>query len=213
MKILIFINEPDGWFMPWAEKLKTNLEKQNHTVNLLHKIKNITQSGDIAFYLSCTVMIPQKILDLHKHNLVCHPSDLPKGRGMSPLTWEILAGKNTITLTLFEAVLAMDAGDIYYQSKINFSGHELNQELKDAQGEHTLKLCLKFIKNYPNITSSKQQGEPSVYRRRKLEDSKLDINKSLKEQFNLFRVVDNERYPAYFEHLGNKYILKIFSDE
>lgn len=212
MKILIFVNERNGWFAPWAEKLKTNLEQQNHTVNLLHEIEHIT-SGDIAFYLSCTVMIPQEILDMHQHNLVCHPSDLPKGRGMSPLTWEILAGNNTITLTLFEAVLAMDAGDIYYQTKINFNGTELNEELKHAQGEHTLELCLKFIKNYPNNRSRKQEGEPSIYRHRKSEDSKLDINKSIQEQFNLLRVVDNERYPAYFEYLGKKYIVKIYQDE
>ena len=211
MKILIFVNEKNGWFTPWAKKLKNKLEQQNHTVDLLHEAEHIT-AGDIAFYLSCTVMVRQEILDLHQHNLVCHPSDLPKGRGMSPLTWEILAGNNTITLTLFEATLAMDAVDIYYQSQIFFSGTELNEELKHAQGEETVNLCLKFIEDYPNVTARKQQGEPSFYRRRKPEDSKLDINKSIKEQFNLLRIVDNERYPAYFEHLGVKYVLKIFKE-
>jgi len=29
-------------------------------------------------------------------------------------------------------------------------------------------------------------------------------------QFNLFQVVDNDRYPAYFSHNGQEFLLKIF---
>ena len=36
-----------------------------------------------------------------------------------------------------------------------------------------------------------------------------DSNKSLKEQFNLLRIVDNINYPAFFELDRHKYILKI----
>ena len=55
-----------------------------------------------------------------------------------------------------------------------------------------------------------QKGKITNYRRRKPTDSKLNINKSLKEQFNLLRIVDNKKYPAYFEYKDQKYILKIF---
>ena len=33
-------------------------------------------------------------------------------------------------------------------------------------------------------------------------DSMIDVNKTILEQFNLFRIVDNERYSAYFDFLG-----------
>ena len=42
------------------------------------------------------------------------------------------------------------------------------------------------------------------------EGSELDINKSIKSQFNMLRVVDNERYPAFFSHKKKKYIIKIY---
>jgi len=42
-----------------------------------------------------------------------------------------------------------------------------------------------------------------------LNDSRLDIDRSIKEQFNLLRVVGNEEYPAFFEINGHKYLLKI----
>jgi hypothetical protein len=37
----------------------------------------------------------------------------------------------------------------------------------------------------------------------------LNLDLTLREQFNLLRVVDNERYPAYFELNGIKYVIKI----
>ncbi len=44
-----------------------------------------------------------------------------------------------------------------------------------------------------------QQGEASYYRRRRAADSQLDPHCSLAEQFNLLRVVDNQRYPAFVQ--------------
>lgn len=211
MKITIFISDAHCWFTPWAHQLHDQLVKENHEVSFVYKKEDI-QAGDIAFYISCYVIIPKKILALHKHNLVCHPSDLPKGRGMSPLTWQILEGKNNIVLTLFEAAEKVDAGKIYLQETMHFDGTELNEELKQKQGDSTLALCMQFIHQYPNITAREQVGEPTFYSWRKPEDSKLDINKTIAEQFNLLRVVDNERYPAFFEHQGKKYLLKIYSN-
>ena len=42
-----------------------------------------------------------------------------------------------------------------------------------------------------------QIGEETFYSRRNKEDSELDIKKSIESQFNLFRVCDNEKYPAF----------------
>ena len=37
------------------------------------------------------------------------------------------------------------------------------------------------------------------------------INKTIKEQFNLLRIVNNQEYPAFFEIDGRKYKLTIES--
>jgi sialic acid synthase SpsE len=47
-----------------------------------------------------------------------------------------------------------------------------------------------------------QNGSPAFYARRRPHDSKLDTNKTTLEQFNPLRIVDNKRYPAYFDHMG-----------
>ena len=71
-------------------------------------------------------------------------------------------------------------------------------------------MIIKFLINIKNLKPIKQRGSSTVYRRRTPNDSELNINKTLKLQFNLLRVVDNERYPAFFKHKNNKYILKVY---
>ena len=42
-----------------------------------------------------------------------------------------------------------------------------------------------------------------------MDDSELDINKSINSQFNLLRICDNKRYPAFFRKHGFTYKLQI----
>jgi len=111
---------------------------------------------------------------------------------------------------MIEAVEEVDSGVIYYEDEICLEGHELNDEIRDGQGKATVRLVLTFIKDYPNITGKLQEGESTFYRRRTPADSQLDIKRSIEEQFNKLRVVDNNRYPAYFWNKGHKYIVKIY---
>lgn len=140
-----------------------------------------------------------------------HESALPQGKGWSPLTWQILEGKNEIPITLLEAEESVDSGNIYIQDVMRFNGAELVDELRQKQAEYTIKSCVSFVKDYPGIISkgTAQSGESSYYKKRGPKDSKLDPDKTIREQFNLLRVVDNERYPAYFELNGIRYMLKI----
>ena len=93
------------------------------------------------------------------------------------------------------------------------SGNELCQDLREIQAEKTYELILRYINEYPNVVGVEQNGDATYFSRRYPKDSELDINESLKSQFNLLRVVDNENYPAFFVIHGTKYILKIYKDD
>ena len=207
MHITLLVDNPDSWIIPYVKKLKKLLAK-DHQVEFVVQHKDI-KKGDLAFFLSCGQIVSPEVLKLNKHNLVVHESKLPQGKGWSPLSWQVLAGKNKIPITLFDAAEAVDSGEIYLQDYMQFQGDELIDELRQQQGEKTIELVLKFIKIYPGIKGIKQQGKESFYPRRTPKDSELDIEKSIKSQVNLLRVVDNERYPAFFKYRGNTYILKI----
>ena len=94
---------------------------------------------------------------------------------------------------------------------MHFNGSELVEELRQKLAEYTIKMCVSFVEDYPEITSKgkDQSGGSSYYKKRKPEDSRLDPDKTIREQFNLLRVVDSHRYPAYFELNGMRYVLKI----
>ena len=208
IKISIVVDNPDSWIMPYVDRLIGILRKRNHKVDFVQHHSEI-KSGDIAFFLSCGNIVPNETLALNKNNIVVHESALPQGKGWSPLTWQILEGKNEIPITLFEAVEKVDAGRIYFQDAMNFEGHELIEELHDSQGKKTIELCLKFVECYPGVNGEEQKGNETFYPCRKPRDSKVDVSKTIEELFNNFRVADNARYPVYFDHKGYRYILKI----
>ncbi|MCP1715123.1 methionyl-tRNA formyltransferase [Methanocalculus alkaliphilus] len=96
---------------------------------------------------------------------------------------------------------------------MSFSGSELLSEMQYALGEAINELCRYFVHEYPDVIHSAipQDGEATYYPRRRPEDSQIDINCPLKNHFNFLRTVDNEKYPAWFEYNGRRYILQIIS--
>jgi len=166
--------------------------------------------GYILFLISCTDILPSEITNKYKHSLVLHASDLPKGRGWSPHVWSVLEGNNQLTLSLLEAHEKVDQGSIWLKEHIALEGHELFEEINQKLFQAEIKLIEEAM-NKANIISPKSQAglESNYYPKRTPEDSRLNIHKSLIEQFNLLRISDENRYPAFFEHLGYKYIVRI----
>ncbi len=211
MKIQILVDNPNSWIIPYSKQLVSEISKKfGIEASLLYNHHEV-EKGDLLFLLACENIFTK--LNYNTHNLVIHESDLPKGKGWSPLTWQVLEGENRIPITLFEAEKSIDSGEIYLQNYIELSGDELLIEIKHQQGLKTIDLILEFIKNKTKISSYPQNGESTFYKKRTAKNSALNIHKSIDEQFNLFRVVDNERYPAYFEKNGYKYVLKIYKED
>jgi methionyl-tRNA formyltransferase len=211
MKITILTDDSDSWFIPFGYMLKGKLEDLGHTVYYVFN-KSEIHLGDICYLLSCKHIIGIDDLNRNKNNIVIHASDLPKGKGFSPLQWQILEGKNDIVLTLFEAVEECDAGPFYIKDKIHFKGTELLDELREKLGLKIVEMAIHYVKNKDKLVPKEQVGESSFYRRRTLKDDEIDPNKTIIEQFNHFRIADNERYPLYFHYKGEKYYIKIFKE-
>jgi len=152
---------------------------------------------------------PPEILARSRLNLVAHASDLPKGRGFSPIVWQILNGENTIPVSLLYAADNVDSGDIVIQEKLKFEGHELNEEIRNALGNIIVDMCERFLRSKEVPAGRSQVGEASWYPRRTWKDSELDPQLTIAEQFEILRVVDNERYPAFIKFRGHTYKITI----
>ena len=96
----------------------------------------------------------------------------------------------------------------FHDSK-DYDFHELYDEIRMKQAEITFELIDCFLTKYPNVNFTKQDGDPTFYRRRNPSDSQLDVDQTIRNQFNLLRICNNNDWPAFFEISGVKYKLKI----
>ena len=204
------LSDRGSWVNKFMPELIECLWLRGHSVRWIHDPKQLV-AGDVALLLSCGSLISKNNLDLNKHNLVVHASDLPNGKGWIPMTWQILEGNNSIPITLFEAAEDLDSGNIYSQEKIELKGTELIEEWQKMQFKMTIKICVDWFERYHEIMKKPkiQAGEETQYRRRRPKDSQLDIDLPLVRQFNLLRVVDNKNYPAFFRWKNDTYQLRV----
>lgn len=199
----------DEWMLPFCETLVKNLSDEGKNARLCRSYESIADDTRVSFFLSCHQIASADILQKSQRNLVVHASALPSGRGMSPLTWQILEGVDSIPVCLIEAEEKVDSGAIVYTEIMELQGHELIGEIRQRLGEISIGLCQRFLNEEEMPEGCAQKGEADYYSLRTPEDSRIDPNASIASQFNLFRVVDNERYPAYFDLHGHRYQLRI----
>jgi methionyl-tRNA formyltransferase len=209
MKITLLCSEPNHpvneYLVRW---IAANGNK--HDVLLVRSRAELV-GGQILFLISCSEVISFTDRLLFDVTLVLHASDLPRGRGWSPHIWEIIGGADQITVCLLEAEDAVDTGRIWHQITLPIPKHALWMEINDALFSAEVKLIEIAIKNFESIVSKPQRSdiEATYFAKRKPTDSQVDPYRSIAAQFDLIRVCDPERFPAYFELHGYKYKLTL----
>lgn len=178
----------------------------DHDINIVRKVDNQCK-GEILFLISCEEIIPKSVLENFDYSLVLHASDLPRGRGWSPHIWEIIEGSKQITVSMIDASANVDRGGIYKQEIVEIPKTAIWNEINELLFKSEIKLMKYAIQNYKKMEKTPQDPNitPTYYRRRTSNDSELDIRKPLIEQFDLLRVCDPNRYPAFFKIHGIKF--------
>jgi methionyl-tRNA formyltransferase len=210
MKIQI-LTDKKSWFYKNQDKVPAKFKKLTKK-KLISNHYNLKKNYDLTFIISYYKIIPKKFLSYSKYNLVIHESDLPNGRGMSPLYWQILEGKKKIVFTLFECSEKMDEGKYYIKKTFYFEPTLLYEEIKEKQLKSAFKMIELFIERYSkkkNIKSFNQKGKVSYFSRIPSSLSELNVNKSIKSQINIIRTRDNKNFPSYFIYKKRKYTIKI----
>ncbi|MBL18741.1 MAG: UDP-glucuronic acid dehydrogenase [Flavobacteriaceae bacterium] len=215
MKIDILCSDPNH---PIVSHILTWIAEQpsHQKINLLHSVK-LANGGDFLFLVSCSEIISKSSIGKYKHALVLHAGDLPNGRGWSPHIWDLVEGQTHITLSLIEADEKIDCGNIWNKKRVcipkHFLWHEINAELFEAEIEMIKWAINNSKKVRPTVQDKSLQA--TYRRKRKASDSEIDVNKTIAEQFDLMRVSDPSRYPAYFAIAGERFklILERFDAE
>ncbi len=204
------LTSAESWYVSYAKEATKMLRKRGYNARLFFDHKKIDEKWPTVFILSYFKVLSRGFIEKHSHNLVVHESALPNYRGWAPLFWQILEEKNRLPVVLLEAGVRVDGGDIYIKDHIVLNGDELHDEIRRKQALKTFDLCSRYLKDRAKLKPVKQKGKGTCCRRRTPEDSELDIDKTIEEQFNILRIANNEEYPAFFKIKGHKYILKVY---
>lgn len=150
------------------------------------------------FFLHWNWIVPAEIW--RAHECVCfHMTDVPYGRGGSPLQNLILAGHAQTMLTALRMVEEMDAGPVYTKRPLQLDGSA--EEIYIRAGKLSAEVIQWMISNTPVPTP--QEGEVVIFKRRKPEQSGLPSMGNLKNIYDFIRMLDAEGYPrAFIEHGG-----------
>lgn len=205
MKIDIVISDPKHPLRPvihqWIAKQK------KFRARLLSDLAE-ADGGDALVLVACHQIAKPDIRGRYRHTYVTHASDLPKGRGWSPVVWDVLLGKTAITVSLIEAADPVDSGRIYGKFRSRLKKTDLWEDINERLAKLIVR-CLNHVVRNPDAQAQQQQGEPTTYRRRRPDDSRVDPNRSIVSQFDLLRVCDSVRFPAFFELYGQRFELII----
>jgi len=209
-KVTFLLDKSNLWFEKKLRNYNFKLSKKYSFK--ISKNPNTVKNQNIVFPISYIKILSEKFLKKNELVLVAHSSKLPKDKGFAPLQYQILKNKNKIYMSLIKAVKKVDAGPIYLQNYFYLEGTELSEQIRKIQGDQFLKIIKQFLIKFPKINPRNQKGRGNFNKRRYAKNSELNINKTIKQQFNHLRINDNEKYPSFFNFRGQKYIIKIFKN-
>ena len=184
---------------------KKNFKKINKGIFILNKIDNLKIkkiNPNIIFFIHWSKLIKESLFNKY----LCiqfHSSDLPKGRGGSPIQNQILLNLDKTKLTAFKVSKYLDTGPICMKKNLSLKGSAL--DILRRMEKTSIQMIKKIIIK-KKISFIKQRGKPSYFKRRKENDSEVNFKNifTIKELYNFFRMLDAPKYPKAFIQL-NKY--------
>ena len=155
------------------------------------KIKNLLKYKiKYIFFPHWSQKVPKKIVD--NYFCICfHETDLPDGRGGSPIQNLILRNKQNSKITAFKMTNKIDAGPILMKEKFSLNGSA--EEIYNNCSKIIFRMIKKIVKSKINL---KPQNGKIIYYKRLKNNSKIDFNdNSLIKIYNKIRMLDAETYP------------------
>ena len=150
---------------------------------------------EYVFFPHWSDIIPADVYE----NFTCiifHMTDLPFGRGGSPLQNLIVRG---IEETAIRCVKELDAGDVYLKRPLSLHGSA--EEIFLRASNLMRDMMIEIIENRPEPVP--QKGEVCVFKRRKPQDGCISELDDLGKVFDYIRMLDADGYPRAFADIGN----------
>lgn len=153
---------------------------------------------DWVFFPHWSWIIPKAIHE-HFRCVIFHMTDLPYGRGGSPLQNLIVRGHTETVLCALKCIDQLDAGPVYLRRSLSLNGTA--EQILQRASDLTLEMVCEIYQNSPFAVA--QEGEPVLFQRRQPEDGNLVTADGIKQTYDFIRMLDADGYPrAYLEAAG-----------
>jgi len=152
-----------------------------------------------VFFLHWSWVVPEEIVE--QFECVCfHMTDLPYGRGGSPLQNLVARGHRTTVLTAFRMTSGIDEGPVYLKKDLSLEGSA--EEIFLRASDLSVEMIQYLISRNPE--PEPQSGEPVFFVRRSPAESEFppDLG-NLQSVYDHIRMLDAEGYPHAFLRYGN----------
>jgi len=159
------------------------------------RVKKI--NPEYLFFPHWSWIIPKKIYQSYKC-VGFHMTDLPFGRGGSPLQNLIERGFGKTKISAFKITKGLDAGPIYLKKNLSLTG-TANQIFKRASGVIFKSMVRSIIRN--DYIPMPQIGRVVKFQRRTFQQSDISRLNSLKKIYDYIRMLDVQGYPLAFLEL------------
>jgi len=197
----------------WNQDLVKSLTKKNDKINwiLIDKqldfnIKNLDFINPFKIFIPhWSYLISEEIFQKYEC-IVFHMTDLPFGRGGSPLQNLISRGIYSTKISALKVDEGIDSGDIYLKENLELKGNAT--EIFNRANQIIQKMIISIIQK--KIEPSPQKGKVTEFKRRKPHESNIEKLETLSKVYDYIRMLDADGYPkAYLE---NKFFKFEFND-
>lgn len=188
------------WNIAAFHKHSPNLPGEWHLIQHYKELSSdiVNRIGPrYIFFPHWSWKVPQDILS--QTQCVCfHMTDVPYGRGGSPLQNLISRGHKNTVLTALQMVEEMDAGPVYLKENMDLSGRA--QDIYERCAELTFEMIAKIVSDEPCPVA--QEGNPIIFERRRPDQSQLPKIGNIETIYDHIRMLDADSYPHAYINYG-----------
>lgn len=191
------------WNRPIFDRLLRSQPGSWHFVGTRAELTDALEEGDwrFVFFLHWSWKVPDA--DVERFECVnFHMTDLPFGRGGSPLQNLLASGHDHTRLSALRMTSELDAGPIYAKRDLCLRGTA--EEIYVRATEIAAEMIIDIVASEP--TPTPQTGEVVDFERRTPADSALPTDVSLTALHDFIRMLDAEGYPhAHLDYGGYRF--------
>ena len=162
-------------------------------------IQNLTAlAPKYIFFPHWSWLVPEEILSVF--DCICfHMTDVPYGRGGSPLQNLILRGHKDTKITALKMEKSLDTGPVYLKIPLALNGSA--QEIFANCSKHIFDM-IRFITEL-EPTPISQTGNITEFKRRTPAQSAIPETITLPKAYDFIRMLDADTYPKAFINHGD----------